>query len=588
MAFPVVLGTPATTSGASTTTPIVNLPASIIAGETLLVVLRGDNWGAGTVPAFPAGWTTLLSSQADNSDDATVIGWRLADGAEGATVTFVAGTNAGKFSAISYRISGATDPTVTPPDFSNTDSSADGDPDSPILTPAAGAKDYLWFSIATYEGESTSPPTYPTDYTGNQVTANSGTGGLAETNNQVAGASRALNATSQDPGAYAIATNDAWTGSTIAFHPRIYPALIPDQPQARYYSLERAQQPDSFSAPVFVPAPEADTFFEAWHSNQARFYPKAVAQQPPSEAGSPFPLPETYFEAWRSTQERYYPKAVAQQPPGESAPVLAETPPVEPIYFDASSVQVFARRWAQQPPSESQLILVAENVTVSPEPTLFQFSFQTTQYPAIQQPIFFEPAPVVPTWFETNQAQVFPLERAQQPPSETKPVAIPDTYFEAWHSNQVRFYPKATAQQPPSLTAPVFVPATWFETTQEQVWPLRRAQQPPSNETKPVATIPETYFEAWENRQERFYPKAVAQQPDSLVDPILPMPAVLILDAISGSALLTNVLLSADAILSTVSDGVAILSNVTITTGDEVGIAHVGRRRRRGARPRNR
>jgi hypothetical protein len=218
MAFPVINGN-ATTSGASTTTPVVNLPASIVSGETLLVVLRGDNWGTGTVPTFPAGWTTLITSQGDSSDDGATVGWRKADGAEGATITFGAGTNAGKFAAVAVRIGSAADPTVTAPSSALAESSVDSaNPDPPSLTPAGGAKDYLWLAVGTWEGEQTIPATMPTNYTIVRHES-SGTGGAIESNCQCAMAERDLNAATEDPGTFTISVSDAWAAATIAVHP---------------------------------------------------------------------------------------------------------------------------------------------------------------------------------------------------------------------------------------------------------------------------------------------------------------------------------------------------------------------------------
>jgi hypothetical protein len=95
--------------------------------------------------------------------------------------------------------------------------------------------------------------------------------------------------------------------------------------QEHYYPKAVAQQPPSESTPVFVET-VPETFFEDWQTPQERYYPKAVAQQPNSYTESPFPIPETYFEAWHTNQPRFYPKAVAQQPDSYSAPVVELTP----------------------------------------------------------------------------------------------------------------------------------------------------------------------------------------------------------------------------------------------------------------------
>ena len=72
-----------TAIGVATTTPTVDLPASIVAGETLLGVYRAAGAGAIT---FPAGWEFLINGDLDGSDDVIAIAWKKAVGDEGATM----------------------------------------------------------------------------------------------------------------------------------------------------------------------------------------------------------------------------------------------------------------------------------------------------------------------------------------------------------------------------------------------------------------------------------------------------------------------------------------------------------------------
>ena len=215
MAFPAI-GSTATTNGVTATTaPVVNLPSGIVAGQTLIVLIRVASAGA---IGWPAGWTELFDDASDASNDQTACAWRKADGTEGATIT-LSSANA-KFAAIAFRITGATDPTVTAPVFATLATGTSANPDPGSLTPAGGAKDYLWLAVGGWEGEQTSPPgTFPANYTLSQIGADSGVAGSIATNCRVAGAGRQLNAATENPGTYTISVSDDWTATTIAVYP---------------------------------------------------------------------------------------------------------------------------------------------------------------------------------------------------------------------------------------------------------------------------------------------------------------------------------------------------------------------------------
>ena len=67
--------------------------ASISPGDVLLAIVRSP---AATTFSWPAGWTELVETGADASDDVESVAWRLADGTEGASITVDApGSTAG-------------------------------------------------------------------------------------------------------------------------------------------------------------------------------------------------------------------------------------------------------------------------------------------------------------------------------------------------------------------------------------------------------------------------------------------------------------------------------------------------------------
>lgn len=221
MAFPIVETTNTTNGTGASASPVVNLPTGIVSGDLLIVLFRTAIGTAGV--GWPTGWTELVESTADASDDAIAIGYRLADGTEGATITLT--TSSAKFAAVAYRISGAEEPATQAPQNSAAVTGTSATPDPGSLSPTGGAKDYLWLWMGGWEAEQTSPPAgNPTNYT-NPIGANSGTAGVIATNCRVASAIRSLNAVTEDPGSWTISASDDWTAFTVAVHPSSVPTI---------------------------------------------------------------------------------------------------------------------------------------------------------------------------------------------------------------------------------------------------------------------------------------------------------------------------------------------------------------------------
>lgn len=211
MAFPTDAARLNTNGTAAAINKVCNLAGGIVSGNLLILILRSA--GADT-HTTPTGWTQLvLNNAADGSDDTTSIWYRIADGNEGATVTVTATTSL-KFAAECWRVTEGDTPQV-----SGTATGASATPDPPSFSPAGGAQDYLWFWIGGWEGEQTSPPAgSPLNYS-NPVGANSGTAGAIASNCRVAGATRQLNAATEDPPSWTISVSDDWSAWTIAVPP---------------------------------------------------------------------------------------------------------------------------------------------------------------------------------------------------------------------------------------------------------------------------------------------------------------------------------------------------------------------------------
>lgn len=222
MAAPADAARTATGITTATTAPVLNLPATINAGDTLFAIYRCAVAGA---IGWPANWNEMFDASSDAADDQMAAAWKKADGTEGGgTITLSSGN--GKGAGVVWRVTGAVDPTVTAPDISTVATGASTTPDPTSVNITGGPKDVLVLWVGGWEGEQTSPPaSQPTNYS-NPTGASSGTGGAVTTNARVAGASRQLTAaSSEDPGSWTISVSDDWTVYAVAFQEA--PPVVP-------------------------------------------------------------------------------------------------------------------------------------------------------------------------------------------------------------------------------------------------------------------------------------------------------------------------------------------------------------------------
>jgi hypothetical protein len=204
-AFPAVQATNTSGHSSNVTSHTVNLPTGINAGDLLIVFFSCDGNETVTWPTVD-GWASIFNQTNANTLD---IGYKIADGTEGSTITVGTGTTE-QSAHISYRITGHDSAQAPEASAGATGNSTSPNPDS--LAPTGGAKDYLWIAVeGNDQGDAASA--YPTNYTNGQ-TNNIGTNNGAN----VAVARRALNASSEDPGTFTIPSEE-WIACTVAVHP---------------------------------------------------------------------------------------------------------------------------------------------------------------------------------------------------------------------------------------------------------------------------------------------------------------------------------------------------------------------------------
>ena len=216
MAFPTVETTAESATATAGTNHVITLPSGIAAGNLILILMDIGSTAA-TINAH-ADYSELLDENAGNG---LKILYRYATGGE-SNPTLV--TSASTRSAtIAYRISGAALSGRLPEFAAATATGTSTTPDPPTVTPTGGAKDYLYIAFFGMAGEEADDDTWantpPTDYLPSPPlqkscgTAGTNLGGL------IAAASRQVNASSANPGTFAVDVSAAWRAQTIAVHP---------------------------------------------------------------------------------------------------------------------------------------------------------------------------------------------------------------------------------------------------------------------------------------------------------------------------------------------------------------------------------
>lgn len=211
-AFPVIEATNISNVGGlgGTNPHAVALPASITAGELLLIFITIQWGGAITLTTPSGGWNPLYNVAGGGDLRRFAAYYKVASGSEGATVS-VSASGACRWSASSCRISGY----QGNPEAGTTATGSSANPNPPSLAPTWGSAKTLWLAVEGDIAASSTTPTPPTNYI-DQVTS------LHFTNpfrSRTAFARRELEAASDDPGTFTIGASGQWAANTVAIRP---------------------------------------------------------------------------------------------------------------------------------------------------------------------------------------------------------------------------------------------------------------------------------------------------------------------------------------------------------------------------------
>ena len=204
---PAVTSVTGTAFDTDTTDHYVNMPATVNAGDLLIVLFTND--GSATVTT-PDG-CSLLASDASGSAVRLSAYYRIAAGTEGGTTVNLVTSAAEQAAAQVY---GITDWNGTTPPEISTAAGTSPAPNPASLTPAAwDMADTLWLAVGGQDrGHEPGTTTYPTSYAG----------GIGTLSSDVLGNCRTLSAhrvhatASENPGAFTIPVSEEWVAFTIA------------------------------------------------------------------------------------------------------------------------------------------------------------------------------------------------------------------------------------------------------------------------------------------------------------------------------------------------------------------------------------
>src|SRR3990170_8004711 len=167
MAFPTVATVNYSEEISSVTTHDVLVPTGISAGDLLLLFLSID--GNPTISDMPAGWNNIMGATTANLRGEAWYKFAAGGESDFAYTSSVTERSANR----TWRATGAH--ASSAPEFSAQESGFASSANFPTATPSWGAEDNLWVCFAALDG-SISATGYPTNFTDNQFTDESGGG----------------------------------------------------------------------------------------------------------------------------------------------------------------------------------------------------------------------------------------------------------------------------------------------------------------------------------------------------------------------------------------------------------------------------
>ena len=219
MAFPQVATSATSSRDNSLTDDSVTLPASIAAGDLVMVFHYSD---FGVTRTWPGSWVEIKDTNtADTGGVGASIGIAYLIASGGETEVIVTKSIAERFAAISIRINAWHG--TTPPEVSTGATGVTANPDPDTVTASWGSADNLFIATTCYDTSTNTISVWP--YASNQIAAplvaSAGCGGICTSE---------IAAGSSDPGTFTITASDEWWAGTLVVRPS---AGAPAEPASR-------------------------------------------------------------------------------------------------------------------------------------------------------------------------------------------------------------------------------------------------------------------------------------------------------------------------------------------------------------------
>lgn len=212
MTFPVVASVTETSFASDTTAHACNLPATVNAGDLLLLVFANDGL---TVQTTPSGWTALDKQTTGNQVYGGVYVLDAAGTEDGGTVDVVtASAEAG--SGHVYRITGWAGTVATDIDISTVVAATTDAPNPGSVTAGGGSADNLYIAITCFGDDDETANAAPINY-GSLVSVVCGAGSNAS--GVSASAIRNFASASDDPAAFGLTGSENTVSWTVAIAP---------------------------------------------------------------------------------------------------------------------------------------------------------------------------------------------------------------------------------------------------------------------------------------------------------------------------------------------------------------------------------
>lgn len=213
MTFPTVESVTEESFPTDTTSHNVNMPATVNAGDLLILIFASDGL---TEQTAPGGWSTLDKKTTGNQVYGGVYALKAA-GTEGGGSADVVTASAEAGSGHVYRITGWGGTLLTDVDISTVATGADSSPNSGSVTAGWGSDDNLFLSITCFGDDDEVANTAPAPNYTNLVSVACGAGANASAVS--ASARRNYANASDDPTAFVLTGTENWVAWTVVIKP---------------------------------------------------------------------------------------------------------------------------------------------------------------------------------------------------------------------------------------------------------------------------------------------------------------------------------------------------------------------------------